>query len=179
VPGRDHQHRDGDGRVDQEDPPPADVVDDPAAEQGPDRGRDAPQTGPLADHVAAVRLAERALDHRQAARGQQGRTDSLDQPRHDELPGALGDPAEHRGHGEPGDPHHEHPPPPEVVTQRPADQDQAGERQQVGVGHPLELGDRGVQVRADVAQCDVDHRAVEHRHPRPEHRGREHPPALR
>ena len=67
---------------------------------------------------------------------------------------------------------------PEQVAQRPAEQDQGRQRHEVAVEHPLQPGDAGVEVLADVGQGDVDHRRVQEGDARAQHRGRDHPPAL-
>ena len=55
----------------------------------------------------------------------------------------------------------EHPPPPELVAERAADQQQRDHRQHVGLDHPLLPGQAGVEVVADRRQGDVDDGAVE------------------
>ncbi len=75
--GDDHGE-DGEGQVDQEDPAPVDVLDQRATDERTDRRRDAAEARPRADRLrAAVRL-EGALDHRQAAGGQQRGADALE-----------------------------------------------------------------------------------------------------
>ena len=83
--------------------------------------------------------------------------------------------AQQRGEREPHGADDEDPAPAEPVAERAAEQDQAGEREQVAVGDPLQLGQARVEVLADGAQRDVDDGAVEQRHPRAED-GRQRPP---
>ena len=64
---------------------------------------------------------------------------------------------------------------PVAVAERPAEQDQRGERQQVAVEDPLQGAGRCVEVAADVGQRDVDHGAVEEGHPRAQDGDGEHP----
>ncbi len=67
-----------------------------------------------------------------------------------------------------GEAHHAEeidPPASQPVPQCATDQDQRGQAQQVAGGDPLQLRQRGVEVEADLAQRDVDDRAVQHRDP--------------
>ena len=65
--------------------------------------------------------------------------------------------------GEAGDAEEVDAPAAEPVPERTADEDQRGQAEQVAVGDPLQLGQRGVEVGADLAQRDVDDGAVQHR----------------
>ena len=64
-------------------------------------------------------------------------------------------------------PEQEHPPAPEAIRKPVADEQQAGERDEERVEHPLELPDAGVEITRHVRQRDVHdrhvHRADEHR----------------
>src|SRR4029450_3576152 len=75
----------------------------------------------------------------------------------------------------PDHPDHEHPPPAVVVAQGPAKQQEPRQGEGVGVDHPLEAGDAGVQVLADGGQGHVDDGGVEEGDARPEHRGQQDP----
>ena len=57
---------------------------------------------------------------------------------------------------------------PEHVPERPAEQQQRRQRQQVSLDYPLLLGEAAVQARPDRRQRDVDDRLVEEHDPRPE-----------
>ena len=133
VPRGDQQHGHRHRHVDQEDPAPAGVADDPAAEQRPDRGRDAAEPD-QADHLAAVGGAERALDHGQAARASAGPRRRLAGagPR-SASSGVWASPQTSDADREPGDADHEDPLAAEVVAERAADQDQRRQRERVGV----------------------------------------------
>ncbi len=69
-----------------------------------------------------------------------------------------------RGQREHDQPGHEHAPAPEQVSQRAGRQQERGERERVGVDHPLQVGERGMQRALDVGQRDVDDRDVEQQH---------------
>jgi hypothetical protein len=144
------------------------VVDERAADERPDGGGDAPEARPGADRLRPVGRDEGALDHRQAARGQQRPAHALQHAGDDQRLRVGRDAAQQGGEGEPRRADHEDPPPAEAVAQRAAEQDQAGQGEQVAVGDPLELGERRVEVLADGLQGDVDDRAVEEGHARAE-----------
>jgi hypothetical protein len=59
---------------------------------------------------------------------------------------------------------HEHAPAPQQVGQAPAEQQEAAERERVGVDHPGEVCLGEVQRAADRRQRDVDDRRVDHEH---------------
>ena len=75
-------------------------------------------------------------------------------------------PAEQRREREQPDPDHEQPPPAEAVGERAHGQGEGGERQRVGVDHPLQPGEVGVELLLDVGQRDVDDGDVEQQHER-------------
>jgi hypothetical protein len=108
--------------------------------------------------------AHAGLDQRQAPGRQQRRPDTLQQPRGDQEPDHRRARAEAGGGGEERDAGEEHTDPAEAVPGRSAEQDQRGERQQIGVEDPLELAHPGAEVAADDRQRDVDHGPVEERH---------------
>jgi hypothetical protein len=79
----------------------------------------------------------------------------------------------------PPSPDHEHPPPPVAVAERPAEQQQPGQGQRVGVHHPLQAGHAGVEIPPDGRQRDAHHGRVEGGYARAQHGGGHHPPAAR
>ena len=177
VPSRDHEHGDRDRDVDQEDQAPAGHLDDPAAEERPDRPRDAGQAGPGADRPHPVPVDERGLQDGQGTRGQQSATDALQCPGSDQEADAGGNSAEQRRDREPGHADQVDPASAEAVTQRAAEQDERGQGQGVTVDHPLQTGRAGAQVVPDPWQRDVDHGAVDERHTGPEDGRQQDPPA--
>ena len=84
--------------------------------------------------------------------------------------------AQHRDHAEAGDAEREHAPLAEDVAERPADQDQGAERQQVRVRDPLLPGQPAPEIGADRRQRHVDGGGVQPGDERP-HDGREQAPA--
>ena len=179
VPPGDEDHEHGQRDVEEEDQPPAGQVDEGAAQERADEPGDPGEGGPHPDRRCPVGGAERGLDERQAAGGEQGPADALQRAGGDQLARGLGEPAQQRRRGEPGDAHEEHPPPAVPVTERAAEQDQRGQRQRVAVDDPLQVRQRGVQVAADRRQRHLHRGGVQERHARGEHGGHEHPPARR
>ncbi len=178
--GPSHRHHgDAERQVEQEDPAPRGGVDEPAAEERTDGGGDTAEAGPRADRPAALAGFERGLEDRQAARREQRRADSLDDPGGDQRVHVRGDRTGDRGRGEHSGADEEDPPPPVPVAQGAAEEDQRGERQRVAVDDPLQVGERRIEVLGDTRQGEVDDGAVEQRHARTEHRGEEHPPTGR
>ena len=76
----------------------------------------------------------------------------------------LREAAEQRGGREEDQPDREDHPAPEHVGERAGGQQQRGQRQRVGVDHPLQVGEARVQARLDPRQRDVHDRDVEQQH---------------
>src|SRR5437867_4215930 len=74
---------------------------------------------------------------RQRGREHRGAPNPLEAAREVEHGGVTRETAEERGEAEEADAGHEGAPAPEAVGQRPGGQEKAGERQRVGVDHPL------------------------------------------
>ena len=114
--------------------------------QPPRNGATAPAMPPSPDHApiarAAVRPAERRLEDRQRARGEQRAADPLQRARRVEQPDRRRHGAQQRRHREPHDADEEHLAPPEPVAERAAEQQERGERQGVRVDGPLQVGRR-------------------------------------
>ena len=110
---------------------------------------------------------ERALDHRQAARGEQRGADALEDAGGDQH---LGRRARcrtaARRRANQMVPMTKIRRRPNRSPSEPPSRIRLAQREQVAVGDPLQLGQAGVEVLADRAQRDVDDRAVEHRHAR-------------
>ena len=58
MPERQHQHGGSQGDIDEKDSTPGEVIDQPAAEDRTDRGRDRAEARPGADRLPALFLAE-------------------------------------------------------------------------------------------------------------------------
>ncbi len=135
--------------------------------------RKPPRNGPMATAmpaspaqvpIAAGRSALRNdawMIARAPGREQRG-GDALEHPEDDQLQRRLGERAQRAADREAGDADQVDASAAEPVAERSADEDQRGEADQVAVGDPLQLGQRGAEVGADAAQRDVDDGAVEH-----------------
>ena len=146
----DDQHDQADGHVDQEDPVPAEVVGDQAAEGRPDQGRHAEDGPEEALVAAALGRREDVADDRQRHREEGAGAQSLDAAEQDELPHLLRQAAEHRTDQEDAHPNGEDDPPAEDVGQLPVDRAADRGRQQV----------RGERPHVDVVALQLadDHR---------------------
>jgi hypothetical protein len=122
---------------------------------------------------------EGRLDQRQRPGRQQRTAHPLQGPRGDQHLRVRRQPAQQGRHREPHHPDDEHLPPPEPVPERPAQQDQPGQRDHVRVDRPLQDGQVRVEVAADARQGDVDDGRVQQRHGGAEDGGEQDPPAPR
>ena len=164
-------------QVDEEHRAPRHRLDQPAAEEGPDRAGDAAEAGPRTDRGAAVARAERGRDDREAAGHEQRGGDPLDGARGDERDGRRREAADQGRGPERDETDEEELPAAEAVAERAADHEERPEGEQVGVEDPLEPGEVGVEVLGDRGERGVHHAAVEEGDPRPEHRRGDHPTA--
>jgi len=94
--------------------------------------------------------------------------EALDGPGRDEKGLGGGKPTGERGCREDGDPEEEHAPVPVEVTETAAQEQEATEREEVGVHDPRQGGLREAEIVANRRQGDVHDRAVEDDHDVPE-----------
>jgi hypothetical protein len=146
LPGSGREHQNGqdadddpDRDVDQEDPVPVEQVGQHSAEEhaeaaaaGCDESDDTHRLRPIG------RLGEQVHDQRQGDSRDHGATEALHGPRADEEVLRAGEAAGYRCKREQRDADQEQPPVPEQVAQPSAEQQEATERQEVGVDHPRE-----------------------------------------
>ena len=151
------------GNVDPEDPVPVQMADDQAADDGTEHRADERRQGGQghrpAERAPAGRLHDEVLEDRQHQSGSGALHDSKgDQAVH--VPGQA---AEHRARQE----QPERGKPQALATEAPhrpaTDRDDHGKGQQEGRHHPLDGGDRGLQVAADRRDGYVDDREVQDR----------------
>ncbi len=165
-PQQHHEGREDERDVEQEDPTPRRVVDQPPAAVGAEGGPERCQARPDADAASAIGTAQGPVEQGEAARDDQGAAHALDQPGGDQGADRGRGRAAQRGDKHDDEADDEDPPAPEVIGQRAGEQQQRGDRDQVAGQHPLQLGHARVQVRADRGDRDVDHEGVEE----PDHR---------
>jgi hypothetical protein len=170
-------HERAEREVDEEDRAPAHRVHQVAAEQRTDGRGNASQARPRADRSRPVLRAEGRFDDRQAAGGEQRAADPLEHPRSDEHLEVRRRCAQRRRAGEPHDADQKDAPAAIPVAERPSEQDERRQGQEVAVDRPLQAGDVGVEVSSELGQCDVHHRGLEEDDPGPQHRERQDPSA--
>jgi hypothetical protein len=151
---------------------PVDRLGQDAAGQQADR---AARGGDEAEHADGLGLLgglrEHPHDHRQHDGRAEGAAGALHEAGSDQHALGLGDRAEQRGAREHREPDEEDPSLADQVAQAPREQQQAAERDHVGVDHPGEVALGEAQVILDGRQRDVDDRAVDddHQHGHAEH----------
>ena len=166
---RQREDRHADREVDEEDPVPVERVGDDAAEQHAggaaareDEAEDAHRLRPLR------RLDEQGHDQRQRDCRDDRAADPLHGAGGDELALRARKAAGERREREDRDPDQEQPTVSEEVAEAPAEEEEAAEREQVGVDHPRERLLREAEVVADRRERDVHDRPVEDDHQVPE-----------
>ena len=166
---RHDERRDPDRNVDVEDPSPAVVVGQPAAQHRSENRRDDDPEPPEAHRLAAILGREGFEQHRLRQRLHRAAGRALQTAEHDQHRQVRREAAQKRRDGESGDREHD-----EALAPEPAGEP-AGHRQDDRVGdqvrrqRPRRLVDRGRETPGDVRQRHVDHGGVEHLH-----EGREH-----
>ncbi len=154
-----------DRHVDEEDPVPVEQVGEDAAQDDADRaasGRDEPDH---AHRLGAVgRLGEERHGQRERDGGDDRAAEPLNRASADEEPLRRREPARERRGGEERDPDDEELAVPVEVAEPPAEEQEAPEREQVGVDDPRERALGESEVLADRRQRDVHDRRVEDDH---------------
>ena len=174
--GQPQQQR-SDGHVDQEDPAPAGAVDEQAADDGADGQRGAGDGAPHAEREAALATLE--LVREQGERGGEHgrRSDALGAARDVEGEPGARRAARCREQCEGEQAGGEDRSPADPVGERAGREQRRGEGEGVGVDHPLQLGEAGVEIVADDGEGDVDDGDVEQQHRRARrHDGEREPP---
>ncbi len=167
VSGLRHEHRrgqrQGDHRqVHQEDPPPAQGVDQRAADQRADRRGEPEDARPEADRPGpAHRIVDRRGQRGQRVGAEQRGAAALHHPDGDQLVGAAGQRTAQRADPEHQQPRAEHGAPPEPVPDGPGQEQQHREGQRVGVHHPGQLRGAGGEFGTEGGQGDVHRGRVE------------------
>ena len=164
-PRRQQEDRRADRHVDEEDPAPAEQLDDHATEQEAGRAAGAGDRAPDAERpVALAALRERREDDRQRRGRDHRAAEALraagDQQRRLRLRQPAGDrrAREQRHAG------HEQATTTEPVGRAPAEQQEPSEEQRVGVEHPRQVLLGEADVALDARQRDVHDARVEHHH---------------
>ena len=157
------QRDDHDGHVDVEDRAPGEVPQQQAAGHRPDRDGQAGHARPDADGGGALaRVGEHVREQRERGGVDQRGRDAHGRAAGDQLAGGAGQRGGDRREREQRQPGLQDPAPAEPVAEVPADDQQAGEDERVGVHDPLQVLGRGGQRAAHRRQGDVDDRVVDH-----------------
>ena len=167
-----HGGGDPDRDVHEEDPVPVDRLGQHAADEQADRAAGGGDEAVDADRLHLLaRLREHRDDHPEDdGRGQRA-ADALDEARRDEDLLALRHAARHRGEREHAEADEEDAAPGDEIAEPPGQQQQAAERDEVGVDDPGEARLREAEVLLDRGQSNVHDRDVEDDH---EHADAEH-----
>ena len=162
---REPHHGQPDGHVDEEAPAPREQVGQQAAEHQADAAAATCDGAVVGDGARALAaLAERRRQQRERGRCGDRGADALHGARGQQPLGRGRQAAREGGGGEESDAGHEHAPAAEDVAGPRAQQQQAAERQRVGVLHPREGRGREVQRRLDLGQGRDHDRDVEDDH---------------
>jgi hypothetical protein len=154
-----------DRHVDDQDPAPAQRLGEHAAEQRAGCAADRSHRAPEPERaVALVTLGEAGREDRERRRRHDRPAEPLRRAGGHERQLALREPAGQRGEREQREPAGEHLAPPEQIGGATAEQQEAGERERVGVDDPGQAGGREAEVGGDRRQRDVHDRHVEHDH---------------
>ena len=144
---------------------PVEHVREHAAEQNPDNAAARKHEAKDAHRLRPVgRLGEESHDKRQRDRRDDGAADSLHRPRDDQELLGVCESAEERGNREERNTRQEQPPVAEEIAQPPAEQQEAAEREQIGVHHPRQRRLAEAEVVANRREGDVHDRPVEDDH---------------
>ena len=164
-PRRQQEDRRADRHVDEEDPAPAEHLDDRAAEQEADRAAGAGDRAPDSERpVALAALRERREDDRQRRGRDHRAAETLRAAGDQQRRLRLRQPAGERRAREQRDAGHEQATTTESVGRAPAEQQEPSEEQRVGVEHPRQVLVGEADVALDAWQRDVHDARVEHHH---------------
>jgi hypothetical protein len=154
-----------DRHVDEQDPAPAQRLGQHAAQQCARRAADRPHRAPQAERPVALQpLGEAGGEDRQRRRSDDRPAEPLRRARGDQRELVLGQTARERGEREQDEAAGEHLAPAEQIGGAAAEQQEAGERERVGVDDPGERRGREAEVVRDRRQRDVHDRHVEDDH---------------
>src|SRR5690606_18756435 len=164
----DREGGDADRQVDEEDPVPAERVGEDAAEHLADGGACRAGEAEDGDGLGALAgVGEQRHEDAQADGGRHRAADALEEAGGDQYGGRGGRAGQQRGGGEDGDSGEEHAPAADQVAEPAGQQEQAAERDEVGVDDPAQAGGGEPQVALDGRHRHGHDGAVEddHQHP--------------
>ncbi len=162
-PRRKHS-RNAHGDVDEEDPAPADVLGEQAAEERADRERERRDPRPDPDRRSALPRREGRGDDRERRRVHQRRADPPRGARGNQGRRVASEAAPERRGSEDDQAGNEDPPTPEQVGELAAAEQQDTEGERVRIEDPLQLGRAHAEVLLDRRQRHGHNRVVQHDH---------------
>src|SRR5437016_12120938 len=124
APQRKGDYRCRKREIDEKDPAPGSVLNEPAAQHRTNRGGDRRETRPCADRLAAALLVEGRADDCKAAGHEQRSSHTLNAPRAYQLLNVRSNSTTHGSHCEHGNPNYEHHAAPKQIAERTTDQNQ-------------------------------------------------------
>ena len=150
-----------------------------AAGERADRDRRSDRRAPHAERRPALPAVELLREQRERGREHDRAADALNAARDDQEERIVREPAERRGDREEDDADQEQPLAPEEIREGTRRQDARREAERVGVHHPLQVGERGVERPLDRGEGDIHDRDVEQQHERRRANGHQRPPLAR
>ncbi|GGX02295.1 hypothetical protein GCM10010353_17530 [Streptomyces chryseus] len=158
------QRDDADGHVDEEDGLPADVLDEQAADDRAARGGRADDHAPDADGHVQLLGREGGAEQAERGRHEERAEQTLEYAEGDDQGDLAGEADGPGGDGEAGYADQEGLAVAEAVAELAGGDQRDGEGEQVTVGDPLDVRERGAEVLLDGGVGDRDDRAVERDH---------------
>jgi len=178
-PPRQANGHDADGQVDEEDPVPVEGLRQEAARQQTDRTAGGGHETEDADRPRSFTwLGEQRHDHAQDQRRCQRAADALHEPRGDQQLLARGQATQQRRDAEHHQARDQNALATEQIAQPPGQQQQATERDQIGIDHPRQARLREAQVALNRWQGNVDNGLVQDDHQHPGAQDHEREPAV-
>ena len=162
----------GERQVDEEHRPPANPVDQPTSEDRSDGGGRRTRGGPSAHRTPPGLSGERVAEDGQAVRQEERGSDALSKPGRDEDREVRCQATGKRGGREQEGPEYQGSAASDPVAERPAQEKQCGERQEVAVDHPLQACRAATEIPTQRGQPDIHHRPVDEGEARREDAGR-------
>ncbi len=154
------------------------MLDQQPADDRPGGGGDADRATPDADGHVELVGGEGGPQQSQRGGLQQRPEQALQHPEGDDQLDAVGEADRRRGRGEADRADQEGGAVPEPVADLARGDQEDGQGQQVAVGHPLDAGERGVQVGLDGGVGDGHDRAVQRHHHHPDGDGQQRQPGV-
>ena len=169
------QDKQGQRRIEEEHPAPRAMVNNPPPDNEAQGRRDRNSARPGANRPTALPVREGGPEQGQAVWDQQGAAHALSDPGDDQGLDVGRQTTAQRSQGKHADAGGKARPASQPVTQRAADQEQRGQKQDIRLHHPLGLAERRLKFSLHDRQGDIHHAAVDKHHAGAQNRGRQGP----